>query len=420
MKVFFDVFLLFLFVFAFSIPVFFNSGYLIYIFSLIYLITNIRIRTVFFSLISTRIFFIAFLSLACMLFFSCISLVLNGTGDLSIMGVIFNNFAALFSSVIIASHLIQHNNDNVLKLFFLIALLQSFFIILMMFFPSINAYIQSIIRTKEEIEFMSNTYGGIRGLGISGSVAFGLAIIMSLLSFLSIVWFNEEDCNIPFFLKLFFIILLLFVSISAGRTAVLGFVLGGVYSFICSDYKKKFYRALQILIYVSLFLFIFWRFFLNEHVYDILKKYSDYSFQMLYYYLDSGKLSTTSTDALFNMYFPLTEKQIFIGDGYYTLKDGTYYLGTDAGFMRLALFLGAVPSVIFYFLFFIFLTIYAANSIKPKIVALMITILSFSFHYKGEVIFLNVAYMKIIYIYIFSSSYICHKKRLIRRGSVNA
>ncbi|EFD0472705.1 hypothetical protein FFW93_25130, partial [Escherichia coli] len=184
------------------------------------------------------------------------------------MGVIFNNFAALFSSVIIASHLIQHNNDNVLKLFFLIALLQSFFIILMMFFPSINAYIQSIIRTKEEIEFMSNTYGGIRGLGISGSVAFGLAIIMSLLSFLSIVWFNEEDCNIPFFLKLFFIILLLFASISAGRTAVLGFVLGGVYSFICSDYKKKFYRALQILIYVSLFLFIFWRFFLNEHVYD--------------------------------------------------------------------------------------------------------------------------------------------------------
>lgn len=141
---------------------------------------------------------------------------------------------------------------------------------------------------------------------------------------------------------------------------------------------------------------------------------------MLYYYLDSGRLSTTSTDALFNMYFPLTEKQIFIGDGYYTLKDGTYYLGTDAGFMRLALFLGAVPSVIFYFLFFIFLTIYAANSIKPKIVALMITILSFSFHYKGEVIFLNVAYMKIIYIYIFSSSYICHKKRLIRRGSVNA
>nr|WP_227575029.1 hypothetical protein [Acinetobacter baumannii] len=58
-------------------------------------------------------------------------------------------------------------------------------------------------------------------------------------------------------------------------------------------------------------------------------------------YINEGSFASTSTDALQNMYFPLTEQQYLIGDGRY--MDGeSYYMATDAGYMRFTLFYGGV------------------------------------------------------------------------------
>ena len=56
-------------------------------------------------------------------------------------------------------------------------------------------------------------------------------------------------------------------------------------------------------------------------------------------FTDDGLTSTSSGNRLFNdMYFELTAKQLIIGDAKYT-EGSSYYMQTDAGYMRPILFL---------------------------------------------------------------------------------
>ena len=125
-----------------------------------------------------------------------------------------------------------------------------------------------------------------------------------------------------------------------------------------------------------------------------------YSMEPILNYMNQGELSSTSTDALHAMYFPLTEQQFLIGDGRYT--DGqSYYMKTDAGYMRFALFYGVVFSSILYFYFVYFLMRVSLLDKKYFWVLIFFIIMSFIFHYKGEVVLFAVSYGKLLFLIVF-------------------
>lgn len=57
---------------------------------------------------------------------------------------------------------------------------------------------------------------------------------------------------------------------------------------------------------------------------------------------------TSADNLIYNMYFMPSEDSILFGDGRYTNSDGSYYMHTDAGYMRIVLFMGAMGAGMVY------------------------------------------------------------------------
>lgn len=403
MKYTFGIVLVFFFIFAFRLPLFLNSTYIVYVLSafLFFLSSKVRHNTL--IIIKTPVFFLLFLSILGLLIFTIVSVLINQTEDISIFPTLINNLIALFSASIVAACLFSTSSKNIYNYFFLVLFLQSISIMLMMFFPNFNELVQSVIRTESETEFMAQTYGGVRGFGISGSVAFGLSIVMSILAFFTLVWFGDSSCKLKLYVKVALIALIAFASISAGRTSILGFSLGLAYLYFTTKPLKSIRNTLLLSFYIMLFGVSIWFLVKDTLVFSLLVKYSEYAFQMFYHYIDHGSFTTTSTTKLSSMYFGLTDWQVIIGDGLYTLDNGEYYLDTDAGFMRLALLFGVLLSILIYISFLLY-TILMTKYVSEKsslLLMTMIAFMTFVFHYKGEVIYINVGYMKVLYLFSF-------------------
>src|SRR5690606_38149554 len=73
-----------------------------------------------------------------------------------------------------------------------------------------------------------------------------------------------------------------------------------------------------------------------------------FAFEFLYSYFDEGTLTTVSTDMLSEMYFTIDWQTFIFGDGKYINPDGSYYLYTDAGYMRNILFYGIFGTMVLF------------------------------------------------------------------------
>lgn len=201
----------------------------------------------------------------------------------------------------------------------------------------------------------------------------------------------------------YFIVLLLLgsvASISAGRTAVLGIMFGLVYLLL--NFKN--YRSLLTLISIFLFFILIGSILIsidrNSIENETLGYFYSYSMEPILNYINEGSFASTSTDALQNMYFPLTEQQYLIGDGRY--MDGeSYYMATDAGYMRFTLFYGGVFSLMFYS-YFIYFTMKLIFIKKNNIILLLfLLVISLALHYKGEVVLFSISYNKVLFLILF-------------------
>nr|WP_314266251.1 hypothetical protein [uncultured Moellerella sp.] len=257
-----------------------------------------------------------------------------------------------------------------------------------------------------------SAYNGVRGLGLAGSIAFGLAITMGFLSYIFLYWsicFSDFKSRTIFFIFIF----CFFASMSAGRTAILG-ILMSILFLDKKIYNISFYIKFQKYIILTLIFFII-SYYWMINVPDltiILDRYMSYVFQAYINYTETGSFAVSSLSTLHNMYFiPDNLMTILFGDGKYTNSDGSYYMGTDGGYMRFMLYFGIIGSLIPYLSFIIFCSyiIIKTNSTNPitKKIFTGIIIIAFVSHYKAEVIFFNVGFMKVVYIlgyfYLFKS-----------------
>lgn len=396
-------------IFAFSLPGVGNSAYwsvpLIFGFILLSSAGRKNLR----YLLAQKAFYYP---IGILTFFALCSLifpVIHKTSDLSMFKTWLNNLISYFAITFLSCLYVAYKNNSSSVPKFLITLygIQSIFVIAMLLSPEIRDVIQGLVKTEASLEKMA-TYGGVRGLGLTSAAAFGFAVIMG---FLALVFMYEQSINgvgrsSILFAIVFFILFL--ASISAGRTAIGGFGIGYGLIIISRKPIKLISGHAKFMATSGIFLLIVIAWIMqNEVLYEIFYKYSRYAFQIVYRYIETGDASYSSVNKLQTMYFNLSDLQFIFGDGRYTNADGTYYLHTDAGFMRFALIFGGLTSSLIYFSFLAIIYQYwkliKGSQKKLGWFLLAIITLAFVYHYKGELILYNVGFMKCVYFFLIST-----------------
>ncbi|MEB6481020.1 hypothetical protein [Acinetobacter vivianii] len=344
--------------------------------------------------------FYLFIFLLFDLLVSLIIPIILSTYDFSIIQTKVNFFVSILATYFLAKYMLDQNisSKKFFNLLLKVFVLQSILIVGMLLNSELSQSITSFTRDSDQGMRVLDTYSGARGLGVADSSAFGLAIVMGFFIFLSFFAYKNKYINFYFFI--FLLLIGVVASISAGRTAMLGLFFGGGYLF----FNAKNLRAFIMLVSTLLIVFCVGYVLLNVEQTSIknetLALFYSYSMEPILNYTNTGGFSSTSTDALQDMYFPLTEQQFLLGDGRYT--DGVkYYLSTDAGYMRFVLFYGAFFSFLLYAAFALFVLKVVSINKKYTLLCFMLLIFSFILHYKGEVILFAVSYNKVLFLILF-------------------
>ena len=337
--------------------------------------------------------------------------IVYGTYDFSILQSKVNILVSVFNiyQIVLLLHLKTKNSIYLItKYLFIVLLIQSSIILISLLNTDIAQAVASLSKSSTSVERMFDLYGGARGLGWTNYSAFGLAIIFAVLILIAFFAFYKKYITIYSFLCVLFLSII--AGFSAGRTFFLGVFLGCI-PLLKTKYSIFIVSITCLLVVISMTIDIS-----KIDNNSILTLYQ-YSLEPLFNYLEKGEFTTTSTSYLIDkMYFPLTEKQILFGDGYYTDPISKfYYLNTDAGYMRFILYYGVFFSLGLYLCFLTF-SCSVIKSLKGdafgRYLIITFVISAFIFHYKGEVILFASGFNKIVLIYLIAFSF--EKMQLIR------
>ncbi|ENV62440.1 hypothetical protein [Acinetobacter junii] len=390
--------ILFLFFFIFGMPTPIGS-----------LTPLLALGTILWGVLNYKVYFLYFpkeiLFLFLFLFFDllvCLFVpILLGTYDFSIVQTKTNLIASLLATYVLAKSFCLNkkiSDKQFFNLLLVIFLIQAILVVAMLTNSDLSQLITSFTRNSDQGARVLDTYAGARGLGIADSSAFGFAIVMGLFIFLTFVAYKNKFIG----LKFFSILILIggVASVSAGRTAILGLILGLIYSLL--NFKNA--RSLKILISTFVIIFVAGVFLLSIDRDSIqnetLGYFYSYSMEPILNYLNTGGFSSSSTSGLQRMYFPLTEQQYLIGDGRY-MNGESYYMSTDAGYMRFALFYGGIFSFIFYSYFSYFVVRVTSFNKNYMVPIFFLLLFSFALHYKGEVVLFSISYNKVLFLILF-------------------
>ena len=277
---------------------------------------------------------------------------------------------------------IKNNNfiHNYL-IFFKIFYFQIFFMLIMFIFPNINEFVNSIIRSESQLDLLSS-YGGVRGLALSGNLAFGLAVTLSLL-YLFLVYFSVK-LNLYLKFNIFLFPLVSLFLLSSGRVNYITILVCSILFVFNRNSRNYFFITIfSILVFIYLLIKMDLFVFSTEQ----FTLFFNFIFQIFINYFTSGDLSSSSLDSLNESLFLPGEDLLFFGDFIYTVVDGSNYMHQDMGYIRFALYFGYIISLLVYlfgFLYYLYL-----SKCKFSLFHLIFYIFLFVFHYKGDILFIT-------------------------------
>lgn len=344
--------------------------------------------------------------------------VYSGVYDFSILITKTNVILSVVATYILSIFFSDNYNKKDFFVFLSsIFFIQSLIVLAMLLNPAFSDFIMTYTKDSALTERMLDSYSGARGLGLADSAAFGFSVVMALFVLLTFYSYKKNYIGGIYFLLV--ISLGLIASISAGRVSLLG-VFVGLFFWALYLNRTKILRLI-LLTFVSLVFILSYLISIRNSVIEpaALSVLYNYSMEPIFNYIDYGELRSSSTDILQKMYFPLSEKQLLIGDAKY-MDGNAYYMRTDAGYMRFTLFYGAINSIILYFAFaFLLFFVYCKlNSQDEKKLVLLIGVLSFLLHYKGEIILFAVSYNKLLLLVVFYLYLYNSKDDLIKKGGI--
>ncbi|WP_303852220.1 hypothetical protein [Seleniivibrio woodruffii] len=256
----------------------------------------------------------------------------------SIQLVCISSFACLmlYHASIIGVKPSEYVEILIIKIF----LLQSFIQIFAFVFSDFADFVH-IFYKPEVVEYMYERYGGgVRGLALTGSPGWGLAVGYGL----AFLFFFKHELigkviGVSFCIKLFLLILGAFFS---GRSAFVGLLLAiAFYIFSKDTFLKKIGNLFKAIILATLITTMAWVLF-PTFIEQLVLKVFPFVFEFYFNYQNHGELSTNSTDVLINMWqINIPDLTYIFGDGFFTDKyTGLYYKNTDVGYLRNILFGG--------------------------------------------------------------------------------
>jgi hypothetical protein len=355
------------------------------------------------------LFFIVFYTLFVSTFYN--------TYDYSIVSPFVNQIIALIFGVLIFSLFkIKNKVNDIPKYLIYIFIIQSIIQFLSFLSPEYRTFL-NIFRSEGSI-LIAERYNYIRGLAISGGQFFSLGVGFGL-AFIIYSYFWNDIFKKASVLKYLSLIFLFFGAMSAARSSLAGVGIAVFYLLInkLKKMKLKFSSRLKInlinivLIFLIIIIVLFAIYLIDfSFITERIQNMSKFAFEFLYNFINEGELSTSSTETLFNrMYFKVSLETFLIGDGFYTAPDGSYYMHTDAGYMRNILYFGVIG--------FTILLIYQAQFFvwrkkKLFIFNILVMIYILVMHIKGDTLSFNIMMQKMLFLLLLYN--VTSKKDLIR------
>ncbi|WP_257659158.1 hypothetical protein [Parapedobacter lycopersici] len=270
---------------------------------------------------------------------------------IQLLDIYFNFLSAL---LIIFLGLKQYGNSfSIVKIFDLIVYLfviQA--IISLIFFVSSAAFDFYLSVLNEEVNrglfvrtnLLTKRFIGWGAAFFSGVVKYGFAfLILIVLPYCKDSAFYGK--RVKYIVSLSLIAL---AGVMTGRFFFLAIFLGVLLAIYID--KKNFFRLIYIgvptLIVMFLLFYSLGNYFLGPERFEIIFRFV---FELFINYFDSGELTTTSSDATLSMYvFPDNIYTWLVGDGLMINKDGSYYMGSDVGYVRLIFYFGIIATLVYF------------------------------------------------------------------------
>lgn len=288
--------------------------------------------------------------------------------------------------------------DFVAKYFIIIVTIQSVLSIIMFVQPSFSDLLYTIFKAPEAEQDTLEENLGLRLIGL-GSYFFSAGVIHGLSLIFIVYLYIKNRINTKW---IFIYLFNFFVGVMMARTTVIGFILSLFLMFIWKPlniYYIKLKIKWGIFVVILFIIFVFAILAIVDE--EILK----WAFEFFYNYSDYGSFESSSTNELKEMYvFPDNFHTYIIGDGLYNMPNGTYYMSTDVGYLRL-LFYGGLPIICCYYFFSYYLIkniikYYTSNIDKYLLYILLLYILVLNFKGLADI---N-AFLILIYTFSFFNS----------------
>lgn len=391
------LFIIFLAVFNFYIPSVGPTLYIATLLSILYSFLSIKKLFRNRMLINKAVgrYFLAFVT-PMLLIIAIVSVRAIATGgvDTSYVELMFKSLIFCFFTILIPINIyVRHSGSYSEGLYafnkylYVIAALQSVIIIAAVLAPEFAEVVRML--QNNDSNNSSLVAAGLRGVALSSMQYYGLSCFYCVILIFLANDFVRNKTSVAVTTVL--VILFSFSAIFVSRTSMLGVVIFILYILNpFASFNKK--RSIRLLVLFGMAIFISILIALlvvPEKILMISEKVLPWAFEFIYRYQQGGELSTASTDELGRMYFPLNELTLIFGDGKYTgITAASYYMNTDAGYMRTILY-GGLGLIVAMFCVWIYWMKSICFNENNRFLLIALVILSFVLQYKGEFILTN-------------------------------
>lgn len=395
---------MFLYIFNFPLLAGIGSCYLLGAFlGMKALVSNCYRKNIFNILCNRNIFDVAVWYVA-VVSVSLIAVMVHETYDLSFTMTMINQGLQIIIGIFLYADFCSNKKENEAVKYLIVAfVIQSIIQIVSFAFPTIYELL-NVFRETSTVEIGESRYLGTRGLAIAGGGFFSLSSAYSVFFVLLAEYRTSFKKNKA--ITCLVLGVLLFGALSAGRTTLVGVSAAiGVLLLDKFDwlFKLNHIKRFSLKNKISKKTFVVWsfaicvlltcvlvalnfdvRYSLSGEIKEKIGYFTRYAFELFYNLQNGYGFTTSSTDVLSSMYFPISFKTFIVGDGWYTSETGGYYMSTDAGYMRNLLFFGIIGALVllaYQLQFFKY-----KQSGKRKMVSVVLIFLLLVLHVKGDVI----------------------------------
>lgn len=370
------------------------------------------------------------LTLVLSLWFSGVVLIYTGSSDFTYIRMHLDYLLTFFFVMPILGYVFVRNAGSEITKFDLTLVIilsgavQAVVMILMLFFREFQAFLFAFIDTQGAHMRLDSEYR-FRAIGLTGFASYSMAVCQSFVAYLFIPFWMQRRGKLVFLISVAAFFCVVFSALLSARTAFIFVIPLYIWILLVGIifWRTAFSQRLLFIFFSSAVVVagVFILLYTSEN--DVYRRMISWVAELFLNYIDSGKLTTSSTESLKALFFLPSDNTILWGDGKY-LIDGVYYKQTDVGYLRVLLYGGIWGSVLLYLSFaslFAMVVIYSVKLYGRAYGGLHVLyfILFFVVNVKGSIFFDGFSALKFIVLYAFLIIIFSYKEsRFSRLGSV--